>query len=309
MSDPVNLSSLIKSRFKKEDISLFETAARLAGSQKQRVVLVGGIVRDLLLDKPLKDIDIMVDHPADAFVQKLSKELDGQYVSHKRFLTFTIKMAGGEKIDVVTAREETYANPTKLPDVVPSTIEKDLKRRDFSINAMACWLTRSRFGEMLDPFSGEKDLKAGNIRVLHDKSFEDDPTRIFRAARFAARLNFSLENMTRDLLQEALQKQWPHQLSPVRRRHEFELILKEKNPLPALRLLQDWGALSSLHRDWSLLPEHESGFRKSGEENQPVDPVKRLVAWFSPWGSGRTASMMADLSFERAVKKDVLSHL
>ncbi len=141
------------------------------------------------------------------------------------------------------------------------------------------------------------------IRALHSRSFEDDPTRIFRAARFAGRFGFKLEKETQQWISTAIEERRPLVLSPVRRRHEFELILKEAAPTAALELLQSWGALRFLHPAWFELAS--SRFKLS---SQPV-LEDRLAEWFAPWGKERAQEMMTDLSFEKTIKSTVLSKL
>lgn len=299
----MNLSQQIAAGFPDDRLQLFQEIGRSADERKVNAVFVGGVVRDLLLGQPVKDADIMLEHPAKPFVEELARRLNAKLVAHERFFTFTLHLPDGQKIDIVTAREETYASPGKLPDVVPSTFEKDLKRRDFTINAMACRLNQAKFGQTLDLFRGEEDLKSGLVRALHADSFGDDPTRIYRAARFAGRFGFKIENKTESWILASIASEFPLLLSPVRRRHEFELILKERNPLPALHLLQKWDAVRFIHQDWKRVDLDSLNF--GGEAVWP----DRLVEWFQRWGKDRTFKMMTDLSFEKTIKHKVLSKL
>jgi len=187
--------------------------------------------------------------------------------------------------------------------VIPASLEDDFRRRDFTVNAMACWISGPEMGKLLDPLKGQPDLAAKQIRALHAKSFEDDPTRIYRAARFAGRFGFQVEPGTLEWIRAAIREKRPAALSAVRRRHEFELVLKEENPAPALTLLQSWGALELVHSDWKNIPASQFTFT-----SQPV-LEDRLVEWFSPWGREQATRMMNDLSFEKATKLSVLSKL
>ena len=287
-----------------EDIQRVLTCARsIADRRLQRGVIVGGCVRDLLLNRPTGDVDLMFEPPVAPLVQELADACGGALVAHSRFLTYTFKGSNGWKVDVVTARTERYPVAGQLPEVMPSTLEEDFCRRDFTINAMACYITGSVVGEMLDPLNGRADLDAKLIRALHSRSFEDDPTRIFRAARFAGRFAFQLEKETRQWLASAIDERRPLILSPVRRRHEFELILKEASPTAALELLQSWGALRFLHPAWFELPTVR--FKLS---SSPV-LEDRLAEWFAPWGKDRAQEMMTELSFEKTAKSTVLSKL
>src|ERR687885_762604 len=160
--------------------------------------LVGGTVRDLLLRAaPRFDFDLAVLGDGEAYARALADRLDGRMTVHDRFGTATVHYDGGAHVDVATARTETYATPAALPDVAPApTIEQDLARRDFTINAMAISLPD---GELVDPFAGAQHLREQLVRVLHERSFVDDPTRIFRAARYETRLRFRMDPKTETL--------------------------------------------------------------------------------------------------------------
>jgi len=153
------------------------------------------------------------------------------------------------KIDIATARTETYKHPAALPSVEFGSIRDDLYRRDFTINAMAVSIEKKNFGELIDFFSGRGDLKKKRIRVLHDKSFIDDPTRIFRAVRFEQRYNFSIERYTVSLIKNAVKQEMFNKVSGERLREEIELLLKEKEPLKAIRRMR------SLHELRFISPE------------------------------------------------------
>ncbi len=290
-------------------MDLLDTAAQQADENRQGIVIVGGAVRDLLMGKQVGEVDLMLDPPVRPVVEEVAKISHGRLVVHDTFQTYTIHFPDGTKLDVVTAREESYKSSGALPEVVPSSIPQDLKRRDFSINAMALWLNKRRFGDLADPFDGVSDLHKRLIRVLHPMSFVDDPTRIFRAARFAGRFGFHLEADTEKLLLKTVSAGVPNVLSPVRRRHEFELILKEGNPLPALKFLKKWDALSFLHPQWELKPEHEAVLGGPLPTTMLDVLTLRLVEWLKPWGHETAKIMMTDLSFEKAVKKRVLLEL
>lgn len=303
MTDPMNVADKLRGRFDGEMQNLISLAGRLADERRVRVAIVGGAVRDLLLDQPLGDADLLLEHPAQPIVAALAKTLGVEMITHERFFTFSLILPSKKKVDVVTAREETYPAPAKLPVVTPSSIEKDMKRRDFTINAVACWLNQATFGELLDPFSGRDDMKKKVVRALHAKSFIDDPTRLFRAARFAGRLGFTIHKDTETWILSAIKAGAPNLLSPVRLRHEFELIVREKDPSATLALLKRWNALGLLHPRWksvkpaSFQPPPGMGF------------AERLALWFHPFGKAAAQSMMTDLAFEKHVKVEVLSKL
>ncbi len=193
--------------------------------------VVGGAVRDLLLGRGRADLDIVVEGDAAALAARLGAEP----VEHERFATAKVGLDGHE-VDIASARSETYAHPGALPDVaVPAEIEADLGRRDFTINAMAIPLA----GEprLIDPHGGEADLEAGLLRVLHERSFLDDPTRAIRAARYAARFGFELEPETDRLLKEAALGT----VSADRREAELLRLAAEPTAVAGFLLLAGWG--------------------------------------------------------------------
>jgi len=300
---PLTLADKLRDRFDGETRALIFSAAKLADERKVRIALVGGAVRDLLLDQPLGDADLMLEHPAKPLVTELAAMLGAELISHERFFTFSLVLSNAKKIDIVTAREEVYPGPAKLPMVTPSSIEQDMKRRDFTINAMACWLNRDSLGKILDPFDGRSDMKRKTLRALYEKSFFDDPTRLFRAARFAGRLGFGVEPATEDGIVDSIKAGAPRLLSPVRLRHEFELILKERNAAPILAILKRWKALELIHPGWKAVDP--ASYQPAPQSALP----ERLTAWFRPFGEAAARKMMTDLAFEKHVKVEVLSKL
>jgi len=235
------------------------------------VYLVGGCVRDLLLNKTSLDVDVVLEGSVEPVARAAARAYKAKLVSHPQFLTYTLQSRGERHLDIATARTETYAEPAALPVVEPASLQEDLYRRDFSINAIALSLNRSDLGHIWDPFGGVEDLRAKKIRVLHAQSFKDDPTRIFRAARFAGRFGYDLEWRTREWLSEAVALQLPARLSGARLREELIPLLMEKDPRPAFRLLSQWGALSFLVPNLKWEKSHETFFgeviRRPGTES------------------------------------------
>jgi tRNA nucleotidyltransferase (CCA-adding enzyme) len=239
------------------------------------VYLVGGAVRDLLLDRGRADIDLVVEGDATA----LASRLGGEVVEHERFATAKAYL-GEHEVDIATARAETYPRPGALPEVEPTAgIAADLARRDFTINAMAIPLRRDP--ELIDPHRGREDLESGLLRILHASSFEDDPTRALRAARYAARFGFELEPDTADLLSEADLGT----VSADRREAELLRLAGETEAARGFALLAEWGMLK--------LPEHgvELAARVAGFlTDSPWAEVTRrdraiLAAALGRWGS------------------------
>ncbi|MBF0618989.1 MAG: CCA tRNA nucleotidyltransferase [Candidatus Omnitrophica bacterium] len=221
---------------------LLKRARACADEKGVKALLVGGVVRDLLLGVPSLDLDIVIEGDAIAFARMLAGGR-AKVLTHERFGTAVVTFPDGFAIDCVTARREVYAKPGALPDVTPGTIQDDLFRRDFTVNALAVSLNAKDLGTLVDEHGGVADLKKKNIRVLHAKSFQDDPTRIVRAARYAARFGFRLEPKTEKELCAAAAADAFSTVTPVRYFNEFRRILEEKDPVPALDLLKQWGAL------------------------------------------------------------------
>ena len=213
------------------------------------VWLVGGPVRDALLGREISDLDFLVEKSAGQIAAAVSRRLGGSVRLHPAFMTAKVLRPAGGTIDFTTARTEEYPRPGSLPVVREASVEADLIRRDFAINAIAWDPVAS---VLLDPADGLGDLERGVIRILHDRSFLDDPTRIFRAVRFAARLRFDIEPETERRLREALEARALTTVSPERLWREFSLCLREPDPSSVLErlarheVLQEWLGASSV---------------------------------------------------------------
>jgi len=205
---------------------ILKAAGAIGDKYGFKVFAVGGFVRDLLLGADNLDIDIAVEGDGLRFAKELANKLNGSLITHKQFGTATI--ASIARVDIATARSESYKVPAAYPNVKFGTIKDDLKRRDFTINAIALSLNKKSFKKIVDFFNGRKDLKRGIIRVLHDQSFIDDPTRIFRAVRFEQRYGFRIEARTEQLLRHAVNSGVLHKLKKQRIERERAIISKEK---------------------------------------------------------------------------------
>ena len=205
-------------------------------------------MRDILLGMPAKDLDFVVEGDGFEVAGWLAEEVGGRVRRHPRFGTSTV-FKGRNRVDFATARRETYPRPAVLPEVSPGAIGDDLARRDFSINAMAVPLAEQRPGVM-DLHGGLQDLRCGLLRVLHPKSFADDPTRVFRAVRYEQRLGLEIETGTRRLLDDAVTRGHVTALSAARLRHELERFLEEDQPELALKRAAALGVMSLVHPSW-----------------------------------------------------------
>ncbi len=219
---------------------------------KHHAYLVGGYVRDTTLGIEHRDIDIVVEGDATMVAKQLNSKLKGNLDIHKKFGTASITTKQ-MRIDLASARVEKYASPAKLPHVYPSTINEDLNRRDFTINAMAMSISNENFGEIFDPFNGMEDIKKGVIRVLHKESFNDDPTRIFRALRYKNRFGFKIGKRTKALMTEAINKRMIQRLTDQRILNEIRLIFEETNYQDIIKDISSSKSLKIGKKDMELL--------------------------------------------------------
>lgn len=247
-----NVSELMRSELPGAAFRALTALGKLADERGTGAYVVGGLVRDILLGIPTLDLDIVVEERAEDFAQAAAAETDASVKAHTRFGTAILTVPGGFKIDIATARSEVYERPGALPVVTPGTIREDLRRRDFTINSMAIRLNEKRFGELLDYFAGERDLEAKIIRVLHEGSFADDPTRILRGVRFSARLDFSFDEGTEELARRSLKEEGLSTVSGERIANEIVLILKEARPWSPIETLILWGVLEAIHPAWTV---------------------------------------------------------
>jgi tRNA nucleotidyltransferase (CCA-adding enzyme) len=281
---PDNVRDRMITQLSARGFILLQTAGRLADEAGLSVYAVGGLVRDLLMGRTSADIDLVVEGDGIAFARVLARELDGTVRAHQAFGTATVALPDEMAIDVATARAETYAQPAALPDVVPGSIMQDLFRRDFTVNAMAIRLNAKRFGELLDPFGGQRDLQARRIRTLHARSFIDDPTRLFRAVRFEARLGFRMDQGTLAQCRKAEREHLPERLSGHRLLNELRLMLVEANPDRQMARLHTARLLRFVHPKLAWTPTQARVFeavRAAGERYQNIDKTKNVEMWLA----------------------------
>jgi tRNA nucleotidyltransferase (CCA-adding enzyme) len=241
------------------------------------VYLVGGAVRDLLLGRPTLDADLVVEGDGAAFGRALARALGGRLVVHRAFGTAEV-FVDDRVLDIATARRERYPYPGALPEVEPASIVEDLERRDFTVNAMALRLAPPPGGELLDPCGGRDDVEAALLRVLHDASFLDDPTRLLRGVRYAARLAFRLEPRTEALARAACTREVVWSVGGTRLRDALALLLGEDAGivLGALRVLDGLGGLAAVHPGLDTGPataERLAGWEAS-RAARPAEPVE-----------------------------------
>lgn len=297
---------------------LIRRAGEIAGENNMRVYLVGGFVRDLILGVKNLDVDIVVEGSGIKFAEEFSSALKAKITRHRRFGTATVGLSHNLKIDIATAREECYPEPACLPLVKSGRLKDDLRRRDFSINAMSISLNSDDFGGLIDFFHGLNDLRGKKIRVLHGQSFIDDPTRILRAVRFEKRYNFRIEAHTLKALKDAAALKMLERVQPQRLRDELILSLKEPSCLKQIRRLKELTGfgfispgLSLSKKNYALLEALEGQikwFRKAYSRRRQLDAwlIYFLGLVDSP-GLSEVKSICKRYAFSRGEEKRILS--
>jgi tRNA nucleotidyltransferase (CCA-adding enzyme) len=242
-----DVKHLMRNRLPDTVLDLLHSAGGLAKEKGYKVYAVGGFVRDILLQRSNLDIDLVVEGDGIIFAQALAQKLGGRIRAHKKFRTAVVILPDDQRIDVATARLEYYEHPAALPTVELSSIKLDLFRRDFSMNALAIELNPEHFGQLVDFFGGQKDIKDRVIRVLHSLSFVEDPTRIIRAIRFEQRFKFRIGAQTERLIKNALQLNMFQKLSGSRIFQELKLLMQESSPLECLQRMHGLDILQNIH--------------------------------------------------------------
>lgn len=273
-----NISGIMKEKLPSDIYEFLKIAGKVADELNFGAYLVGGCVRDLLRGEENLDIDIVVEGDGIVFAKKLGEKIGARVTTHERFGTAQViisqeskvksqKLEKGQqvktqdsrlKIDIATARTEYYESPAALPKVEISSIKKDLYRRDFTINTLAVKLNKKDFGILIDFFGGQRDLKDKVIRVLHNLSFIEDPTRAFRAIRFAERFGFKLTKHTENLIKSAIRMNIFERLSGTRLYDELMLTFNETSPIKALKRLGDYDLLKVIHPKLSFSSDLEA---------------------------------------------------
>ncbi len=336
MPGRLNLANRLDSALPPEKLALLKIVAAQANELHQAIYIVGGVVRDLILERPSQDFDMVVEGDAITLGKALAAQFGGRIVAHARFGTAKWFITGQQgqlaealktdghlnpeelpgSLDLISARTEFYEYPTALPTVERSSIKLDLHRRDFTINTMAIRLDGRHYGDLYDYWGGLADLRRGLVRVLHSLSFVDDPTRMLRAVRFEQRFNFQIEERTLELLGDA--NALVPQVSGERLRHELNLILAEPKALDMLARLSGLGLLEAIHPglrwDAEIAAQVETCLHSRSapawdlpEEINHTPQVQALaiIAWFSalaPEDSQEAANL---LNFSAVMKKAI----
>jgi tRNA nucleotidyltransferase (CCA-adding enzyme) len=286
MGKKMNLLGEMERIFPRRVIGLLRSIGEIAEQREQSAYLVGGVVRDLFLGVKNLDIDISIEGEGIEFAHELARQLRGWVKAETRFGTAIVTFRGLPKVDVATCRQEYYSAPGALPEVTSSSLKDDLYRRDFTINAMAVRLNPEKIGELVDFFGGRDDLKKGIVKSLHNESFLDDPTRIFRAVRFAARYNFRIETHTENLIKEAAARTIFDEITIERVRDELVHIFSEKSPHQAIKKMAELHELKFIHSEIKLTPEIEALLSELEEviswfqDSFPGEKIKKWLIYF-----------------------------
>ncbi len=263
------IANFMRERLSPRILEILRTIGEVASSIGYDAYVVGGFVRDLFLYRTNEDIDIVIEGDGIAFAKTYAKLMKARIHSYAKFGTAVIIFPDEFKIDVASARMEYYKFPAALPIVEMSSIKLDLFRRDFTINTLAIQLNPDKFSTLIDFFAAQKDLKERTLRVLHNLSFVEDPTRIFRALRFEQRFGFSIGKLTSHLIENAVKRDFFKRLSGRRVFTELRHILNEDNPTPAIIRLHDYDLLKAIHPSIEM----------NSELINLLNAVKKVQAW------------------------------
>ncbi len=263
------IENVLYQRLDNRMIRLLENIGKTGNELGYNMFVVGGFVRDLLLNRPNEDIDIVVEGDGIEFAKVFSAKEGCRVNPHKKFGTAVIIFPDNYKIDVASSRLEYYKMPAALPIVEKSSIKLDLARRDFTINTLAVSLNPDNFGMLIDFFGASRDLKDKTIRTIHNLSFVEDPTRIFRAIKFSNRFGFKIGKVTSNLIKNAITIDCFKNLSGLRVLSEIKQIFEEENPIPAIRTMEEYGLEKIIHKKLDIDPK----------TYQLLEAVKKILVW------------------------------
>jgi len=266
-----NIRNLLKERLPNKIIKLLNDLGEIADKLDFNAYLVGGLVRDVVLKRENLDVDIVIEGDGIQFAKTFADHFSAKVRSYPKFGTAVLVMPDGFKIDVATARIEHYESPAALPVVKLSSLKRDLFRRDFTINTLAVHLNSGHYGTLIDHFGAMRDIKERVLRVLHNLSFVEDPTRIFRAIRFEQRFSFRIGKLTESLIQNAVNINCFENLSSQRLFIEMKLILKEEDPIGAIERMDGYDLLKFI----------SSGLRLTEDVKNVLKEIKGILVWFN----------------------------
>ncbi len=277
-----DMAAILKRQLPERIFAFLQQAGKVADSLKYNAYLVGGPVRDVLLGQNNMDVDIVIEGDGIKFARAFAKYHDVRVTTHSKFRTAVLVFPDGFKVDVATARMEYYESPGALPIVESSSLKLDLMRRDFTINTLAIKLNTKDFGVLIDYFGGQRDIREKVLRVLHNLSFVEDPTRVFRAVRFEQRFNFKIGKFTLALIKNAVRINAFKNIEDKRLYNELILILKEHDPVMAIERMDQL----------DLLPFVSPEIKFTEEVKSVLLEIRKTIAWyrllyredlFDPW--------------------------
>jgi len=283
----MDLKSQLESALSSDQLHILHLVADEASQFGFPLYIIGGSVRDLIIGSAIKDLDLIVEGDAIILARALGERHGGKVTAHNKFgtanwfLPRALRTQSSDTLDLISARSETYKHPAALPKVSLGTMDDDIHRRDFTINTLAIRLDGSNFGQLRDDLNGLDDLKNEVIRVLHTRSFIDDPTRMYRAVRYAERYGFKVAEETLALIPEA--RQFIEKLSAQRIRHELDLILEEWNAASMLARLAGLDLLEPIHPALA--------FDQSIQERLENLHTYRGLQHLSPWNISKGGQM------------------
>ncbi|MBL0716229.1 MAG: CBS domain-containing protein [Desulfosarcina sp.] len=264
------VSKFMRERLSERILQMLRDIGETADDLGLNAYVIGGFVRDLFLYRTNEDVDVVIEGDGIAFARRYARQAGARVHVHEKFGTAVVVFEDGFKVDVASARMEYYKFPAALPTIEMSSLKLDLYRRDFSINTLCIHLNPAKFGTLIDFFSARKDLKEKTIRVLHNLSFVEDPTRAFRAIRFEQRFGFTIGKLTANLIRNAVRMDFFKRLSGKRVFAELKQILAEENPGPAVVRLRDYDLLKVIHPSIELTPVLINLFAS----------IKKVVSWY-----------------------------
>jgi len=266
-----NMAGIMKERLPESLTKLLKEFGHIADMLGYNAYLVGGLVRDVFLKYKNLDVDIVIEGDGIKFAQEFARNHDVRVRSHRKFGTAVLIFPGGFKVDVATARIEYYESPGAPPIVETSSLKLDLYRRDFTINTLAIKLNKKHYGTLIDYFGAQKDIKEKVLRVLHNLSFVEDPTRMLRAVRFEQRFGFKIGKLTLALLKNAAKMNWVETLASHRIFLELKLILKEQDPSSMIRRMNKLKLLKFIFPDIKLTENIQD----------LLEEIKKVIAWYN----------------------------
>ena len=264
------IAKFMRERLDDHLLTLLQNIGKTAATLDFNAYAIGGFVRDLFLYRRNEDVDIVIEGDGIAFARQFALEMQARLHTHAKFGTAVVIFPDGFKLDIASARMEYYKFPAALPTVEMSSLKLDLFRRDFTINTLCIHLNPGKFGTLIDFFTAQKDLKEKTVRVLHNLSFVEDPTRAFRAIRFEQRFGFTIGKLTANLIRNAVRMDFFQRLSGKRVFSELRQILAEENPAPAVVRLKDFDLLKVVHPSIELTEDMARLFTS----------IKKVVSWY-----------------------------